>query len=263
MHSPRVILAALFCMTAPLMRNASAAAEAQQALTFKQPVTKTLGYDYLLSLPTGPAPADGRWPLILFLHGAGERGSDVWKVAKHGPAKLAQAGAKLTSGEQESAALLKEKFILVSPQCPAGQNWDDATVMALLDHVMSELKVDTSRVYLTGLSMGGFATWRLGLRYPARFAAIVPVCGGNSYLDTIFALGENKSALRKLGIWAFHGAKDPVVPLEESQRLVDALKKNNAVTDLTLTIFPEAKHDSWTEAYAKPEVFRWLLEHHR
>ncbi len=135
-------------------------------------------------------------------------------------------------------------------------------LLALLDDITAKYAVDTNRVYLTGLSMGGYGTWDLGLAYPERFAAIVPICGGGQLISVILPSREKGPALKTLGVWAFHGGKDPVVPLEESQRMVAALKKAG-VQDVKLTVYPKAGHDSWTEAYNNPELYQWLLEHHR
>jgi predicted peptidase len=135
-------------------------------------------------------------------------------------------------------------------------------LLALLDEIAAKYAVDTNRVYLTGLSMGGYGTWALGLTYPERFAAIVPICGGGQMIGVILSSRDKGAALKSLGVWAFHGGKDPVVPLEESQRMVDALKKAG-VPDVKLTVYPEAGHDSWTETYKNPELYEWLLKHER
>ena len=206
--------------------------------------------DYLLFLPRGyEAKAGRRWPLILFLHGAGERGSDVWKAAKHGPASYVATEPDFP-------------FIMVSPQCPAGQIWSRDVLLALLDAILREHRVDTGRVYLTGLSMGGYGTWDLGLAHPEKFAAIVPVCGGGQVMEVVLSSGEKGAALRNLGVWAFHGARDTVVPVHESQRMVDVLRQLG-VREVKLTIYPEAGHDSWTQTYNNPALYDWLLQHER
>lgn len=247
------------------------AAETQIAQRFEHTITKKVGYDYLLALPTGyDASSEKRWPLLLFLHGAGERGTDLWLVAKHGPPKLLHGGAPAPADETPDARArreaatkaLAENFIVVSPQNPAGVWWADDGIGALLDEIMAKHNVDVSRVYLTGLSMGGYGTWSYAMKNPGRFAAIAPICGGGLYIDVLRASREMKPALLGLGIWVFHGAKDPTVPLEESERMVAALKKAG-VTDLQFTVYPEAKHDSWTETYANPELYAWLLKHQR
>ena len=214
--------------------------------------TKTLSaqVNYLLFLPKGyDANADKRWPLMLFLHGVGERGTDLWKVATHGPPKNVATNPDFP-------------FILVSPQCPDHQIWSRDVLLGLLDDIIANYAVDTNRVYLTGLSMGGYGTWDLGLTHPERFAAIVPICGGGELITMMLSSGDQRRALMNLGIWAFHGGKDPLVPLTESQRMVDVAKKLG-LPDVKLTVFPDAGHDSWTEAYNTPELYEWLLKHHR
>lgn len=185
----------------------------QKELRFHGRVTRKIELRSLLYLPKDYQTVGGkRWPLLCFLHGAGERGADLALVAKHGPPKL--------------AAEKKEfPFILLSPQCPPGQIWDEGGLLALLDHVIARFSIDAHRVYLTGLSMGGYGTWSLGLKYPERFAAIAPVCGGGNGADILLANESKSRALRSLAIWAFHGAKDAVVPPAESKVMVAALKK--------------------------------------
>jgi predicted peptidase len=222
----------------------------QKPQQFKRKITRTVSADYLLFLPKGYNPkATQRWPLMLFLHGAGERGSDLKKVTVHGPPKIVKNKPEFP-------------FILVSPQCPDGETWSDEVLLGLLDDVIKKHKVDTNRVYLTGLSMGGYGTWSLGLKYPERFAAIAPVCGGGETIKVLLASRKNAAALKSLGVWAFHGAKDPVVKLEESERMVAALKKAG-VKEVELTVYPEAQHDSWTETYANEKLYEWFLKHER
>ncbi len=214
--------------------------------------TKTISaqVNYLLFLPQGyDGKAEKRWPLMLFLHGAGERGTNIWKVATHGPPKNVASDPDFP-------------FILVSPQCPEHQIWSRDTLLGLLDDIIANYAVDTNRVYLTGLSMGGYGTWDLGMTYPERFAAIVPVCGGGELITAMMSSRDKGQALLSLGIWAFHGGKDPIVPLAESQRMVD-VAKTLGLKDVKLTVFPDALHDSWTEAYKTPELYTWLLQHER
>jgi predicted peptidase len=228
----------------------SAPPPAQMAKSFQFKRTASVTVNYLLYLPRDyAAKAEQRWPLILFLHGAGERGMDVWQVAVHGPAKYARAHPDFP-------------FIIVSPQCPEHQVWSKEVLLQLLDDITANYAVDTNRIYLTGLSMGGYGTWDLGSSYPEKFAAIVPICGGGQMISILLSSREKAPALTTLGVWAFHGGKDPVVPLEESQRMVDAMKKAG-VQDVKLTVYPEAQHDSWTETYKNPELYEWLLKHER
>ncbi len=231
------------------MKQTSRTRDNQQARSFEREVTRTLHADYLLFLPQGyDDKAARRWPLIFFLHGAGERGTNIWLVAKHGPPKI-----------------VKDKpgfpFIVVSPQCPAGEHWSNDVLLALLDEVTRKYKVDTGRIYLTGLSMGGYGAWALGVAYPEKFAAVAPICGGGD--PVVFKLhgAARAGALKNLPIWAFHGAKDPTVPLEESERMVNALKKFGY--DAKLTVYPEAGHDSWTATYDNPALYDWFLQQER
>jgi len=234
--------------TQPMGGSESSTVEMPKHLKVKQ--TKTVELGYLLYLPQDYTPKSGKsWPLMLFLHGAGERGTNVWKVATHGPPKIVTNKTDFP-------------FILVSPQCPEDQIWSKDDLLVLLDDILRKYKVDTSRVYLTGLSMGGYGTWDLGLSYPEKFAAIAPICGGGELIPVLLADRERGQALKSLGIWAFHGAKDPVVPLSESERMVEAVKKFGC-KDVKLTVYPEAGHDSWTETYKNPELYEWLLKHQR
>jgi predicted peptidase len=217
---------------------------------FQKKITRTVKLDYLLFLPEGyKKSSTNKWPLMLFLHGAGERGTNLDKVTVHGPPKLVKTKKDFP-------------FILVSPQCPDEQTWHDEDLLALLDDVMAKHSVDTNRVYLTGLSMGGYGTWSLGTKYPERFAALAPICGGGDKVPSLLASKEKKAAMKSLGVWAFHGAKDPVVPVEESQRMTNAIMRAGC-EDVKLTVYPEASHDSWTEAYNTRELYDWLLAHRR
>ncbi|MEM7697625.1 MAG: prolyl oligopeptidase family serine peptidase [Verrucomicrobiota bacterium] len=213
---------------------------AEEMESFVEPSPRQL--DYLLHLPPDyETKSEQQFPLVIFLHGAGERGSDLNQVATHGPPQLARSGRKFP-------------FILVSPQCPAESWWTMQPVDQLIDHIEETLRVDPERIYLTGLSMGGYGTWHFAALDPHRFAAIAPVCGGG--------IPYHMRKLGHLPIWVFHGAQDSVVRLEESERLVGLLQKkgNEAVK---LTVYPEAGHDSWTEAYLTDELYTWMLSHTR
>jgi predicted peptidase len=221
----------------------------QKAKSFEKKVTRTVGLDYLLFLPKDyDAKGSKTWPLIFFLHGAGERGTNIAKVAAHGPPKVVKHKPEFP-------------FIVVSPQCPSGSRWSDDVLLALLDEITDEYKVNTNRIYLTGLSMGGFGTWSLGLTHPERFAAIAPICGGGDILAILLPDPKKARALKSLPVWAFHGAKDEVVKVAESERMVEALKKTG--NSAKLTIYPEAGHDSWTVTYNNPALYEWFLEHQR
>ena len=207
-------------------------------------VNITFQMEYLLFLPESYAQSTNqKFPLILFLHGAGERGRDLDSVKRHGIPKIVETNPDFP-------------FIAVSPQCPEDSWWTSElhTINGLIEEVVEKYQVDTSRIYLTGLSMGGFGTWSLASMYPERFAAIAPVCGG----------GEVRQILRSLvemPIWTFHGQKDDVIPFSRSEEIVTALKKHGS--SIKFTIYPEAGHDSWTKTYDNPELYKWFLKHSR
>ncbi len=217
----------------------------QHPQSFKTEIQKNLRSDYLLYLPEEYATSLKSWPLILFLHGAGERGNDLSKVEIHGPPKLAT--------KEEDVF----PFVIVSPQCSEDEWWSSElqidTLNALLDDIVSRYRIDKERIYVTGLSMGGFGTWRLAATYPERFAAIAPICGGGN--------PEDAATLAHLPIWVFHGAKDKVVPIKKSEEMVAALKKvGNTVK---FTSYPNAGHNSWDATYQNPELYKWFLMHSR
>ena len=238
---------------------------------FQTQLTHKVELGYLLYLPPGyDAKAAKKWPLILFLHGSGERGTNLPLVAVHGPPKLVKRNPPVPKNESDegrkgreaATKLLTENFIIVSPQCPVGGRWEAEALLALLDSVIASHKVDTGRVYLTGLSMGGYGSWALLSKSPERFAAVAPICGGGERIDILVASRTKADALKSLPVWAFHGGKDTGVPLAESERMVDALKKAG-VKDVQLTVYPEAGHDSWTATYNNPKLYEWFLSHER
>jgi len=177
-------------------------------------------------------------PLVLFLHGSGERGNDLDKVRRHGPPRLVDEGKRFP-------------FIILCPQCPKGQTWSAIRLGVLLDQVTDTWRVDLARVYVTGLSMGGYGTWRLAMHWPERFAAIVPICGGGST--------RMAGRLKDLPVWAFHGAMDENVPLAETEAMVHAVQQFGG--HVSLTIYPDAGHDAWTRTYDNPDLYTWLLGH--
>lgn len=214
----------------------------QHSQAFKKTITRTVSCQYLLFLPEGYGEKKRRWPMILFLHGAGERGNDLRKVKKHGPPKIVEKKKDFP-------------FIVVSPQCPQDDWWPEKVevLINLLDDIAARYKVDTERIYLTGLSMGGYGTWALASAYPDRFAAIAPICGGGKRIMA--------RRLKDVPVWAFHGAKDKVVPLKESEEMVNAIKARRG--NARLTVYPDAGHDSWTETYNNKELYDWFLKHRK
>ncbi|MEM3712203.1 MAG: prolyl oligopeptidase family serine peptidase [Thermoproteota archaeon] len=212
---------------------------------FEKEVVKKISIKYLLYLPEDYAKKPKvKWPTILFLHGIGERGDNLELVKKLGIPKI-----------------LEEKpnfpFIVISPQCPSNSMWPMMVeeLRYLLLDALKRYRIDEMRVYLTGLSMGGFGTWHLASTYPDLFAAIVPICGG-MFPDEKFQ--ERIRALKNIPIWIFHGAKDEIVPVENSKRLYDAIKKIGG--KVRLTIYPDLGHDSWTVTYNNPRLYKWLLK---
>ncbi|MCB1234297.1 MAG: prolyl oligopeptidase family serine peptidase [Verrucomicrobiae bacterium] len=225
---------------APARAQDSAARDPQTGQQYRETVTRELSLKYLLQLPESydaPENADKKWPLLVFLHGAGERGDNLELLKKHGPPKLIAAGRRFPA-------------IVVSPQCPENGWWPEEPVMEFLDSLEKTYRVDTDRVYLTGLSMGGYGTWAFASRAPERFAAAVPICGGG--------VPYFMRKLKDLPLWIFHGGKDTAVPIEESGRLVEALKKAGNAT-VQFTVYPEAGHDSWTAAYDTEALWDWLF----
>jgi predicted peptidase len=206
---------------------------------FEAQIKVTARLDYLLFLPEGYAKSKQRWPLMLFLHGAGESGTNLAKLKILGPPKIVESKPDFP-------------FILVSPQT-ARDGWNPDTLNALLDDVIHRYRVDQDRVCLTGASMGGSGTWRLAAAHPEKFAAIAPICGRGDPVDA--------PKLARLPIWVFHGAKDPVVRIASENAMVEAIKA--AGGNVKYTVHPNAAHDAWTETYNNPELYQWLLEQKR
>lgn len=202
---------------------------------------------YVLSLPNDYAQNNEAYPLLLFLHGAGERGSDLQALREHGIPRALLNGLELP-------------FVVVAPQCPVNDTWDHhrLALTALLDEVGAQYRVDPDRVYLTGLSMGGFGTFDLAQAFPERFAAIAPICGGVRHLREVETFARR---LKSIPAWVFHGALDDIVPLESSQQIVDALKAIGA--DVRFTVYPDLQHNSWTVTYDNPELYTWFQQHRR
>jgi predicted peptidase len=175
------------------------------------------------------------------MHGAGERGANPDVVKKHGPPKLVGHTAELN------------KFIIVSPQCPEGRGWDVVALKGLIDHTLRTQPVDKDRVIITGLSMGGFATWGLLAAYPDLAAAAVPICGGGD--------PTKAASYKDVPIHCFHGAKDPTVPQKKSDEMIEALKKAGGTP--LYTVYPDAAHDSWSAAYGDAKLYQWMLEQRR
>jgi predicted peptidase len=221
---------------------------------------KPVAFKYRLLQPAIVEPGK-KYPAVLFLHGAGERGSDNERQLMYLPTWLA---------EEENRR--RHPCFVVVPQCRADHRWvevdwsgkkslpqqpamtvDITAAMAALDAVMQAEPVDAGRVYLTGLSMGGYGSWDLAARMPERFAALMPICGG----------GDEATApkLKSLPIWCFHGAADKVVPVERSRTMVEAVKAAGGTVKYTECA--GVGHDSWTPAYRDPATLAWLFDQRR
>jgi predicted peptidase len=194
-----------------------------------------------LYLPPGYAEqAERRWPLIVFLHGAGERGHEMQRVKAHGLPKLLDAG-------------LAAPAIVVSPQCDDDLDWDPHLLHALLLVLRNRLRIDPQRVTVTGLSMGGAGCWDWAMSYPEDLAGIAPVCGYGRALRV--------ARMRPIPVRAYHGSDDTVVRPDEQRELVAALRMGGG--DADLTIYPGVGHDAWIPAYADPGLLPWLLARRR
>ena len=181
--------------------------------------------------------ADRKWPVLIFLHGAGQRGVDASELATYEGVCLANK-------------FKPDTFLVIAPVCPVDIWWSPPALDNLAKEIIAGFSVDEDRLYLTGMSMGGYGSWEMATEYPDRFAAIVPLCGG----------GEPSRAKRfkDVPIWAFHGAKDDVVPVERSREMVEALRRVDG--RVRYTEYPDADHNCWTSAYTNPELYDWLLK---
>jgi predicted peptidase len=214
--------------------------------SYNKVTDNVLNKDFLVYLPEGYEASDKDWPLVLYLHGVRERGSNLNKVKRHGPPMLIEKKDR------------KFPFILLVPQCPKNDLWYEASQLErlkdLLDKIEKNYRIDLDRVYITGNSMGGGGTWRMIEDYPERFAAAIPIC----------SIGNPKKApvLKDLPIWTFHGKHDPYIPYIVTERMVKALKAAGN-KQVIFTLYEEKGHIVWTDAYNKPELFTWLLKHKR
>ncbi len=201
-------------------------------------------YRYAVYVPADYSP-QRRWPVVVFLNGAGERGVDGVRQTEVGLGPVIRAHP--------------ERFpcLVVMPQCRPDVTWRDqsmtALAMACLSATEADYAVDPDRVTLTGLSLGGFGTWWMGAMYPDRFCALAPVCGGGD--------PDNADKLARTPIWCYHGEADPVVPVERSREMVEAVRA--AGGDVRYTELPGVGHNSWDDAYGNPEYVAWMLAQRR
>src|SRR5690606_30982857 len=210
----------------------------RSAHSFATRVELEVSSRYLLYLPESHTERDD-WPLVVFLHGSGERGEDLHLVRKHGLPRLIDEGLRIPA-------------VVLAPQCPNGQLWTQQmmTLGVLIDAVAATQGADRTRVVATGLSLGGAGRCELAGLYPARFAAVAPLCGPWTWL---FVTDETA----RIPTWVFHGDADEVVPIEESERLVEEIRQRGG--DPRFTVYPGVGHNSWDAAYAEPELLDWLV----
>ncbi len=197
---------------------------------------------YVVYVPRGYTP-DKAWPLIMFLHGAGERGDDGLLQSEVG------IGRAIRRHEEWFPC------IVIMPQCPKEVWWDKTfeDIDTALADTLKAYTIDPKRVYLTGLSMGGYGTWMLGPDRLDTYAALIPICGGGKT--------EDAAKLAKVPIWAFHGADDSTVPVKASREMIEAIKKAGGT--IKYTEFPGVQHNSWDHAYDDPDTIKWLLKQHK
>lgn len=202
---------------------------------FSTEICENRTYEYLLHKPKGKE----KKPLIIFLHGSGEKGTDLEKVKAHGPFKY------LKNNDLDA-------FVL-APQCPQDVYWESESLYQLIQTVIKENNIDDSRIYLTGLSMGAWGAWNLAFAHPDMFAALVPIAG---FVDRVPMLENCK--IKNIPTRIFHGLLDDVVDVNYSIEIYKKLKKCSV--DIELTIFDDANHDSWTRVYDDKAIYDWMLK---
>jgi predicted peptidase len=214
---------------------------------FRTAIPIQLRYRVYLSPAVAASGVDARPPLIVFLHGAAARRGGLSAVASLGLPEKLERGDEIP-------------FVVVAPQCPENLDWSMIlpALGSFVADVVERLHADPDRVYLTGLSMGGFGAWALATEYPDRFAAVAPICGGGRPL---LDFPERLRRIVRVPVWCFHGERDEEIHVRESLKLVDALRACGG--DVRLTVYPDVGHDSWTRAYDDPELYAWFLSHIR
>jgi predicted peptidase len=249
MFAPRLSLVALFLVAlSPLVSFALDPQPGKQiATSLEVPAIEGDGKEtihFWLFAPANHAEKE-KLPLLVFLHGAGERGTDLEKVKIHGPPKIVDSKADFP-------------FVVISPQCPntAGRRgWNAKQIVSLIEQATADpkLKVDADQVHLTGLSMGGYGAWAVSSLIPDKLATSTPICGGGD--------AKNASKLKSLPIWVFHGDKDNAVPLKQSEDMVAALRAEGACP--IFTVYAGVGHDSWTATYNSQLLYDWMLANKR
>jgi len=227
-----LLLAAALALSLPLP---SGAAMRVTSSVLDTTLTRHARLGYRVYTPADYDRTGARWPLVLFLHGSGERGADLDAVERNGPPRIAR--------ERDLP------LIVVAPQLPDGELWSVDALRVLLDRVETDLRVDTTRVYLTGLSMGAFGAWDLAIAEPDRFAALAVVSGGGNPVEIC--------RLKDKPVWIAHGAKDDIIPVAWAEGMAHRLERCGGHPKLTID--PDAGHDAWTKFYQDPALWDWLL----
>lgn len=226
----------LFVIIVFILINSSLRA---QLTSFESCVSRSVTMNFYLYTPKL---VEDSYPLVVFLHGGGESGDRIELVKNHGFPKLISQGKEYP-------------FYMFAPQNPHGIGfWDDWLIDQMVDDLVDSLNIDTSRIYLVGLSRGGYGVWQLALNHPEKYAAMISICAAS--IPVIYV-----NRLSEMPVWLFHGGKDDVVPVEQSIDAYERMKPNNPL--VKLTIYPEANHDSWSETFENDDVIAWLLSQGR
>jgi predicted peptidase len=225
----------LFLVIISFLATISASFSQEIQGNFKKEIKTSINVRYVLQLPENQKV---KFPLLVFLHGSGERGTDLEMVKNHSPFTYQNA--------------MKTDVAILAPQCPENTWWNTDEIYELIQSISTTYNVDKSRIYLTGLSMGGWGTWKLATEHPELFAAVAPVCG-----VTDVNIYKNVEVLKNTPVHIFHGALDDVVSPNMSIDIYQKLKKANP--NCSLTIFPNDNHNSWDSAYSDPKFYEWLF----
>jgi predicted peptidase len=227
----RILVPSLLCLMAWTALSA-------QQIAHRVTLKPVMEMQYLLYLPEAYEAEQGTaFPLLLFLHGGGESGDHIEMVKTHGPPSMIEEGRKFP-------------FLVLSPQNPHPRKfWNETALIALLDNIEQEYRVDPSRVWVAGMSRGGYGAWRLAIQYPERFAALVAICGETP--------DHYAGWLGDMPIWVFHGEEDRTISIKESDEMVAALRKHG--NPVRYTKYPDTGHNAWDQAFSDPELYTWLM----
>jgi predicted peptidase len=198
-------------------------------------------YDYLLYLPKDYSRHQRKYPLLIYLHGGSQRGNDLEKLKTYGPPAQVAQGRDFP-------------FIIASPQCPEGKYWSTQDWFdSLYTQLVKAYRIDTRRIYVTGISMGGYGAWQVAVDYPHAFAAVVPLCGGLNDPGQV-------CRINRVPVWTFHGTADDVIPFSETEKLVSGLEQCNG--KVTFTRLENEGH-SIQYLYEREDLYHWMLKHKR